>query len=61
MNEIKEVFYGIYSADELKEKSKRGEVLLFKAKRPVAVGRDCLLKVNMNIGVSDKVNYSIEI
>lgn len=61
MNEIKEVFYGIYSADELKEKSKRGEVLLFKAKRPVAVGRDCLLKVNMNIGVSDEVNYSIEI
>lgn len=61
MNEIKEVYYGIYSIGELEEKIKRGEILLFKAKRPVAVGRECLLKVNMNIGVSDSSNYGIEI
>lgn len=58
---IKELNYGIYTEQEVKQKIADGEVLYFKAKRPVLIGVSALLKVNMNIGVSDKSSYETEI
>lgn len=60
-DKIKELHYGIFSEDELQNKINKGEIRLFKAKRPVLIGTTCLLKVNMNIGVSDPNNYEVEI
>lgn len=58
---IKEVYYGIYDNDEITQLVAQKKALLLKARRPVAIGTNCLLKVNMNIGVSNPDNYSAEI
>ena len=58
---IKELYYNIFSEDEINKKVDDGKLLLFKAKRPVLIGTECMLKVNMNIGVSDEKNYDTEI
>ena len=61
MNEIKEKLYGIFSSEQIEKMKADGEVLVFKAKRPVVIGRNCLLKVNMNIGVSSSPDHNKEI
>ena len=61
MSEFKEIFYGIYDGNQIKQLIDDGKAVYLKAKRPVVVGRNCLLKVNMNIGVSDESNYDLEI
>lgn len=58
---IKELLYGIYSKQEIESIVSKGKAFLLKARRPVLVGTNCLLKVNTNIGVSDANNYSYEI
>lgn len=60
MNEVKEAYYGIYDSDEI-EQELRANAILLKARRPVLIGTNCLLKVNMNIGVSNKLEYSDEV
>lgn len=60
-SKIKELYYGIFSESAIQDKIKEGELRFFKAKRPVLIGTSCLLKVNMNIGVSDPNNYDTEI
>lgn len=59
--QIKELYYNIFTEDEINKKIGCGELLLLKAKRPVIVGVSALLKVNMNIGVSDIESYAVEI
>ena len=58
---IKELYYGVFSEEEMQKQVDDGTLLLFKAKRPVLIGTGCLLKVNMNIGVSDESCYDEEI
>lgn len=58
---IKELYYGIFTEQELEQKIANGEILFFKAKRPVLIGTQAMLKVNMNIGVSDKSKHDTEI
>ena len=60
-NEYKELQYSIFSEEEINEMVSLGKILRFKAKRPVLIGTSCMLKVNMNIGVSDPSKYQIEI
>ena len=61
MNKIKEVYYDIFTEDEIQKRIKENSCVIFKAKRPVLIGTNCLLKVNLNIGVSDENNYENEI
>ena len=61
MNKIKEVYYDIFTEDEIQKSIKENSCVIFKAKRPVLIGTNCLLKVNLNIGVSDENNYENEI
>ena len=61
LDNVKEVYYGIYSLDKVKAMIASGDALLFKAKRPVLISTNCLLKVNMNIGVSNADDYDKEI
>ena len=58
---MKEVHYGIYSSAQVEQLIEEKKVVFFKAKRPIILGNDCLLKVNMNIGVSDELNYDLEL
>lgn len=58
---IKEIYYGIFTDDEVERRILKGDILLFKAKRPVLIGTSAMLKVNMNIGVSDPKCYEMEI
>lgn len=58
---IKELHYGIFTEQETEQKIANGDILYFKAKRPVLIGTSAMLKVNMNIGVSDKSKYDTEI
>lgn len=58
---IKELHYNIFTEQEAQQKIANGEILLFKAKRPILIGTQAMLKVNMNIGVSDKSKYDTEI
>lgn len=58
---VKELYYGIYNETELNKLVEQKKALLLKARRPVAIGTSCMLKVNLNIGVSDVANYSTEI
>ena len=51
--QTKEEYYGVYTAAEKQALTLRGDVLQLKAKRPVLIGRECLLKVNLSIGVSE--------
>ena len=60
MGEIKEIYYGIYDLQEIKQELQKNLILL-KAQRPVLIGTNCLLKVNMNIGVSNKSEYDEEV
>lgn len=60
-NTYKEIQYSIFSAEEINKLISSKKVLRLKAKRPVLIGNNCLLKVNMNIGVSDASKHQIEI
>lgn len=51
--QTKEEVYGVYTADEAQALLQSGKALQLKAKRPVLIGRECLLKVNLSIGVSE--------
>ena len=59
--ETKEEYYGIFTTKEIENDIKSGTRICFKGKRPVLIGTDCLLKVNMNIGVSDENSYDLEL
>lgn len=61
VNCIKELYYGIFTEQQVNQMISDGEILYFKAKRPVLIGTSAMLKVNMNIGVSDIANYETEI
>lgn len=61
MERIKELYYSIFSENDIQKKIDKKEIIELKAKRPVLVGKQCMLKVNMNIGVSNKEDYQIEI
>ena len=61
MNKIKEVYYDIFTETEIQKSLKEKNCVLLKAKRPVLIGTNCLLKVNLNIGVSDENSYEDEI
>lgn len=58
---IKELYYGIFTEREAQQQILNRDILFFKAKRPVLIGTSVMLKVNMNIGVSDKASYETEI
>ncbi len=58
---IKEIQYNIFTEAEIKQKTADRSILFLKAKRPVLVGKNCLLKINTSIGVSDEANYENEI
>lgn len=60
MGEIKEIYYGIYDSQAIKQELQKNMILL-KAQRPVLIGTKCLLKVNMNIGVSSDSEYNEEV
>lgn len=60
-SKIKEIYYGIFSEQQVEHLTEEGKVLYFKAKRPVLIGTTAMLKVNMNIGVSEINSYEIEI
>lgn len=60
-SKIKEIYYGIFSEQQVEHLIEEGKVLYFKAKRPVLIGTTAMLKVNMNIGVSEINSYEIEI
>lgn len=60
MGEIKEIYYGIYDSQAIKQELQKNMILL-KAQRPVLIGTNCLLKVNMNIGVSNDSEYDEEV
>ena len=57
----KEELYNIYKHDEIENMVHKNEIIELKAKRPVLIGNKCLLKVNTNIGVSDKSSYQSEL
>lgn len=59
--QTKEEYYGIFEKEAIEQEIKNGTRICFKGKRPVLIGTDCLLKVNMNIGVSDESKYDLEI
>lgn len=59
--ETKEEHYGILSKDRIKKDISNQKIVCFKAKRPVLIGNACLLKVNLNIGVSNVEHYDAEI
>ena len=58
--QTKEEFYNIYSAQDIQLKIQSNDFFLLKAKRPVLVGKDAMLKVNLSVGVSDKSLRDIE-
>ncbi len=57
----KEEYYGIYTSDEINKKVKSGSFICLRGKRPVLIGKECLLKVNTNIGVSNIGGYEAEL
>ena len=61
MKNIKEIYYDVLSVSEMEQKLASGEFLRFKAKRPILIGDQCLLKVNMNVGVSNEDFYDVEV
>lgn len=61
MKEIKEIHYHIFTKECINAMVAKHQCLLLKAKRPVLIGKKCMLKVNMNIGVSDSSAYDLEI
>ena len=61
MIQTKEEYYKILNEYEIQEGISKRQIIKFKAKRPVLIGNTCLLKVNMNIGVSNKPDYKCEI
>ena len=61
MTDIKEIYYGILDEEDIDLLIKSKSTLKLKAKRPVLIGTKCLLKVNMNIGVSNSDNYELEL
>lgn len=61
MNTVKEEYYGVFSNAEIEQKVANGEILRFKAKRPILIGTECMLKVNMNVGVSNEEFYDVEV
>lgn len=61
MGEIKEIFYKVFTKETIEDMVLQKKCLLLKARRPVMIGRECLLKVNMNVGVSDIYAYDLEV
>lgn len=59
--QIKEEFYNIYSKQEIEQKINNNDFFSLKAKRPVLVGRDALMKVNLSVGTNDESLNHIEI
>ncbi len=58
--QTKEEYYGVYTAKEIRALIMCGATLEFKAKRPVLIGRNCLLKVNLSIGISESCQTAEE-
>lgn len=59
---VQEVEEGILSEQQLGEKLDQGTAVVFKGTdHPVAVGHGLLIKVNTNIGVSDRASLDAEI
>ena len=52
-----EILHGIYTQENIEMMIEKGEMVSFKAKRPMVVGKRDILKVNVNIGVSDISMY----
>lgn len=61
IDDIEEVKNKIYTSQEIKEKILETNQLILKAKKPVCIGEDFLLKVNLNIGISKEIDYNNEI
>ena len=56
-----EILHGICTQENIEMMIGKGEMVSFKAKRPMVVGKRAMLKVNANIGVSDISMYKFEV
>lgn len=61
IDNVKEVDNNIYTSLEIKDIISKTNQLVLKGKKPVCIGKDFLLKVNLNVGISYENDYNNEI
>lgn len=58
---MKEISLGVYKEKEVSDLLESNDTVLLQARRPVLIGRRCLLKINLNLGATSEDGMHKEI